>query len=89
MIRKNWIFVIDVVDIESFVIIDVQNYNLRPRQRVQIFESDSDNDFQAGPSTRKVHNKKRPKKSSFNLQKDEGWESDEVETGSNGEHFSF
>ena len=69
------------------VVLDVQNYNLRPKQRVRILESDSENDFQAGPSTSKVCNKTR-QKSSFNLQEEEDWNSDNVETGSNGKHFS-
>ena len=72
------------------VVLDVQNYNLRPRQRVRILESDSDNDFQAGPSTSKVSNKTRPKKASFNLQEEKGWDSDKDkdETGRDGEHFT-
>ena len=39
--------------------LDAGNYNLRPRQRIQIFDSDSDDDFQASPNTSKAYVKQR------------------------------
>ena len=39
--------------------IDAENYYLRPRQRIQIFDSDDDDDFQARPNTSKAYVKQR------------------------------
>ena len=39
--------------------LDVGNYYLRPRQRIPLFDSDSDEDFQARPSTSKAYVKQR------------------------------
>ena len=39
--------------------LDAGNYYLRPRQRIQIFDSDSDDDFQDRPKTRKAYVKQR------------------------------
>ena len=39
--------------------LDEGNYYLRPRQRIQIFDSDSDDEFQAKPNTSKTYKKQR------------------------------
>ena len=39
--------------------LDAGNYYLRPRQRIQIFDSDSDDDFQDRPETSKAYVKQR------------------------------
>ena len=39
--------------------LDAGNYYLRPRQRIQIVDSDSDDDFQASPNTSKAYVKQR------------------------------
>ena len=49
--------------------LDAGNYHLRPRQKKQFFESDSDDDFQAGPSTRRIHGKSKQRE---DISKDEG-----------------
>ena len=39
--------------------LDAGNYYLRPRQRIQIFDSDSEDEFQPKPNTSKTYKKQR------------------------------